>query len=207
MRTPDFWNPIPLKPILSLVALRQVIIEHNERRMPIWKFRLASDLILRIQPQLTECHRDFHCKAIECAGVHAGAFAPRTERRSDQTNLNFDIYTGIPEHWLRRNLYPGLTVGQWTLKATSIGWSRKGKPNYDLAARLVRLLNDGQFDRIESSTLLSPQCLCCGKALTDPASMARLIGPECAQTSSLIIPFVWKALAEGQDSAEQGERP
>jgi Family of unknown function (DUF6011) len=32
--------------------------------------------------------------------------------------------------------------------------------------------------------MLCPNCLLCGKALTDPVSMARFIGPECAGTSS-----------------------
>ena len=38
--------------------------------------------------------------------------------------------------------------------------------------------------------MLSHNCVICGKGLTDPASMARWIGPECAGTSSLRVPFV-----------------
>jgi hypothetical protein len=38
---------------------------------------------------------------------------------------------------------------------------------------------------LNSAAMFSPHCLLCGKELTDPASMARLIGPECAGTGSL----------------------
>jgi hypothetical protein len=38
--------------------------------------------------------------------------------------------------------------------------------------------------------MLSYNCVICGKGLTDPASMARWIGPECAGTSTLHMPFV-----------------
>ena len=189
-----FWDPIPLRPIPSLTALRRVVTEHSEKRMPIWKFRLAPDLIVRIQPQLTATFRDFECKAIECAGADEKAFAPRATRQPDQTNLKFDIYSDIPDHWARMKI-SSLVPGQWALKPSGLGWARGGKPNYGLVARLVQMLNDGRFDRIKPSMLLSPHCLSCGKRLTDPASMARLVGPECARTSSLIVPWVWQALA------------
>jgi uncharacterized protein YndB with AHSA1/START domain len=32
--------------------------------------------------------------------------------------------------------------------------------------------------------MFQPACLLCGKALTDPVSMARWIGPECAQAQN-----------------------
>jgi hypothetical protein len=190
-----FWNPIALKPIPSLAALRKVVTEHNEKRMPKWKFRLASDLIVQIQLQLTATFRDFACRAIECPGADEKVFAPRAERRPDQTNLKFDIYSDIPNHWARLN-YTGFVPGQWVFKPTRIGWARDGTPNFGLAARLVQVLNDGRFDRIKPAMLLSPHCLNCGKKLTDPGSMARLVGPECARTSSLIVPWAWQALGQ-----------
>ena len=150
-----FWNPIALKPIASLAALRKVVTEHNEKRMPKWKFRLASDLIVQIQLQLTATFRDFACRAIECPGADEKVFAPRAERRPDQTNLKFDIYSDIPNHWARLN-YTGFVPGQWVFKPTRIGWARDGTPNFGLAARLVQVLNDGRFDRIKPAMLLSP---------------------------------------------------
>jgi hypothetical protein len=54
---------------------------------------------------------------------------------------------------------------------------------------VLSAFRDGFFDRLTPKAMLSPQCLVCGKGLTDPASMARWIGPECAGTSSLHIPL------------------
>jgi hypothetical protein len=48
--------------------------------------------------------------------------------------------------------------------------------------------------------MLAPNCLLCGKGLTDPASMARGIGPECAGTSSIHAPKM-QNLAGGEDEA------
>jgi hypothetical protein len=50
-------------------------------------------------------------------------------------------------------------------------------------ARLAELLP--KLEVIKAEQMFSAHCLMCGKALTDPASMARWIGPECAGTSSL----------------------
>ena len=42
-----------------------------------------------------------------------------------------------------------------------------------------------QLAVLNAARMFEAACLCCGKALTDPASMARFVGPECAGTSSL----------------------
>src|SRR5262249_38723560 len=46
------------------------------------------------------------------------------------------------------------------------------------------------FAVLDPDRMLSPACVICGKALTDPASQARLIGPECFGSSSLTVPWV-----------------
>ena len=43
---------------------------------------------------------------------------------------------------------------------------------------------DGRFAEFSVTRLFHHYCLICGKQLTDPVSMARFIGPECAGTSS-----------------------
>jgi hypothetical protein len=58
-------------------------------------------------------------------------------------------------------------------------------------ARLQAALTPERFSRLTADLMFSASCLCCGKALTDPASMARWIGPECAHNSSLIVPRVF----------------
>ena len=45
------------------------------------------------------------------------------------------------------------------------------------------------FDKLRPETMLKPACLFCGRLLTDPVSMARWIGPECAGTAAAITPF------------------
>jgi hypothetical protein len=58
--------------------------------------------------------------------------------------------------------------------------------------------------------MLSHHCMICGKGLTDPASMARWIGPECASTSTLQVPFLIaaaeKAAAQRRRSKAQEEK-
>src|SRR5262249_14739800 len=56
---------------------------------------------------------------------------------------------------------------------------------------------------ISADLMLAPNCLVCGKGLTDPASMARFIGPECAGTSSLHVPRMCSLF----DGAEQKHEP
>src|SRR5262245_35496183 len=73
-----------------------------------------------------------------------------------------------------------------------VGWNDRRKTYDVLDAKLERAVldafSDGRFDVVDSKVMLSAHCLICGKTLTDPASMARYIGPECAGTSSVHVP-------------------
>jgi hypothetical protein len=53
-----------------------------------------------------------------------------------------------------------------------------------------RLLEElpARLDKLTPDLMLSANCLCCGKPLTDPASMARWIGPKCASSGALTVP-------------------
>jgi hypothetical protein len=64
-----------------------------------------------------------------------------------------------------------------------------------LEARFRDVLSGGYFEELPKQAILVPQCLVCGRALTDPASMARQIGPECAGSASLQVPRVFAASA------------
>jgi hypothetical protein len=195
---PDvFWNPIPLKPIAGLAELRAVVVEHNEKRMPKWKFRLADDLVLQIQPQLSAKFCDFQGKAVQCESADKEVFAPHAQRRMGQTNQAFTIYTNIPGHWTRLD-YAGLVPGQWVFKPGRIGWLKGSEPDYGLCRRLVQIFDDGFFDSFNPSMVLSHHCMLCGKPLTDPASMARMIGPECYGSGSLCIPWLWNRKKGGE---------
>jgi hypothetical protein len=57
-----------------------------------------------------------------------------------------------------------------------------------LKARLVAALP--RLNRLTPALMFQANCLLCGKSLTDPVSMARWIGPECAHTHSLDVGLV-----------------
>jgi Family of unknown function (DUF6011) len=75
------------------------------------------------------------------------------------------------------------TSGRWQHSAGRSGW-------VTLFERIVAALRDGYFTASMPPRMLSHHCMICGKGLTDPASMARWIGPECAGTSTLHVPFL-----------------
>jgi uncharacterized protein DUF6011 len=80
--------------------------------------------------------------------------------------------------------------GDWSLKPTRVGF-RTGHPHSDIfhvRDRLVGALPVA-FERLRPETMLKPACLFCGRPLTDPISMARWVGPECAGTAAAITPF------------------
>ena len=64
-----------------------------------------------------------------------------------------------------------------------------------LRERVLATFAGDFFSALTPAVMPGHHCLICGKGLTDPASMARWIGPECAGTSSLVVPFVVKAAA------------
>ena len=81
--------------------------------------------------------------------------------------------------------------GDWYLKPTRVGF-RTGPPLSDIFLvrdRLIETLPTA-FDKLRPEMMVQHACLFCGKRLTDPVSMARWIGPECAGTAAAITPFV-----------------
>ena len=84
----QFWaEQRPLHPSPILEQLADIVLEHSTKRSPIWKFRLARDLILSVQakagvgfppgmPRIKEnlvAIRWFDCRAAEGEGVKAAA--------------------------------------------------------------------------------------------------------------------------------------
>src|SRR5262245_54541986 len=65
-----------------------------------------------------------------------------------------------------------------------------GNPAQNEFQRVVATLRNGFLTTSVPAEMLSYNCVICGKGLTDPASMARWIGPECAGTSTLRVPFI-----------------
>jgi Family of unknown function (DUF6011) len=80
-------------------------------------------------------------------------------------------------------------VQDWVLRKRSIGWptgigNRDAVPFTDMQSRIAAAFEADFFERLNPAKMFSGQCLGCGRALTDPVSQARLIGPECAADAS-----------------------
>jgi hypothetical protein len=75
----------------------------------------------------------------------------------------------------------------WLLIPRPFGHSRKLGASEEMFPEMHRRLSVelSKLCKLSSQSMLSPACLACGRALTDPVSMARLIGPECAHDGTL----------------------
>jgi hypothetical protein len=84
----------------------------------------------------------------------------------------------------------------WTFKARSAyrGHGCAANGLIELRQRIVEALHPERFTRLKPDLMLSPHCICCGKALSDPASMARWIGPECWGNASTNLPQIFKTM-------------
>jgi hypothetical protein len=61
--------------------------------------------------------------------------------------------------------------------------------------RVVNAFAGGAFDRFTPGLMLGNHCLVCGKGLTDTASKARRVGPECWGSGTLSVPGLFRAEA------------
>ncbi|MBT1511785.1 hypothetical protein KIP88_14835 [Bradyrhizobium sp. SRL28] len=179
---------IMIAAIPKLAELREVVLAHSEKRKPKWGFRIAVDIVMELQAQ--------PCLLLS-ERLKAGG--------GKQAVLSFEGYAVMT---------PGAASAVDLKKRPPGSRSRKfsllqfdGEPNWQLAlgqrswpygsdvdsvaplddAILAALQVDGIFTQLTPERMLKPACMICGKALTDPASMSRWIGPECAATTSIRI--------------------
>jgi hypothetical protein len=178
---PEFWHPTPIPPPRDLAELRAYVLPRSEKRSPRWRFRLAPDLVVQIQPKLTQSYARFECTALQCEGADAKLLSgARKDIWRDYWRVSFDLRATTPEDWV--------------FKPTHLGWRRRSDLSVFQVLResLVAAFRSDVFNNLKPATLLLPHCLCCGKALTDPVNMARMIGPECAGSGSVNLPFTLK---------------
>jgi hypothetical protein len=179
--------------IEPIAELREEVLKHSLKRMPKWKFRFAPDIIVQLQPKPTVLPSEaamargvkpkFHLFkgiAVMTEGVAASALKQLPSRPClPWWQIKFEVFA----------VDPGT---DWTFQRTSGRWQyeadKAGVPT--LVQRIVTTLRGGFFTASMPAQMLSHNCVICGKGLTDPASMARWIGPECAGTSTLHVPFV-----------------
>jgi Family of unknown function (DUF6011) len=185
-----------IPPIAKLAELREVVLAHSEKRKPKWGFRLAPDIVMELQAQPCSLLSE-HAKARGCkqavvkfegqAVMVEGASHADFKRRLIDIRLSI---SGVRMRMFALVQFAG--EPDWRLELRSSVRARGDDPRHlerlD-AAILAALQGDGIFTKLTPELMLKPSCMLCGKGLTDPASMARWIGPECAATSSIRIFF------------------
>ncbi len=158
------FTPSPL-----LTALRRTVLAARDDRCPKWRFRLAPDLVVQIQPRPGE-RRDrfylFNCIAIQGEQITKEHFGSKNARRH------------LP--CIEFGIVDDPAISGWRTEPYAF---RGMEVVRDLMPRLVEAL--AKLEALKPGHMLAFECLICGRALSDPASIARLIGPECADTASL----------------------
>jgi hypothetical protein len=175
--TVDFWARRPLKEIATLAQLRGIVLQHNSKRYPKWKFKLADDLVMQIQPRPTR-GRLFEGMALQGEHVTAEMFTRRLRSEDGMTELQFELTAAT-----------GATMSffgfSWVFCPTRgvTFWVNQDREEQKERARrfVLRTFESlALLTQLDPSMMFQPACLNCGRPLTDPVSMARWIGPECA---------------------------
>ena len=187
---PSLWWPMPITPMPMLAALRDAVLMRSTKRMPKWKFRAADDVVLKIQPHpaiKTRANREglpwFECLAV-VRDQATGAMLKEPPRDSWKVKFKLTIRNG---DWIDPLRFPAA----WNFKVDGIGFGGGLQTDacMSIRDRLIETLPTA-FDKLRPEMMVQHACLFCGKRLTDPVSMARWIGPECAGTAAAITPFV-----------------
>ena len=178
-----------IPPVPFLANLREAVLQRSTARMPKWRFRFTPDLVAQIQPKPVSMlskaaseqgYRQYTIR-FECRVVLSEEANPAMLERTPSSAKPW---------WLRSFNIVDEQEGVWTIFRKS--GMRKRDADQDgfaiLNTRFRDALASNVFDGHLGELMLAPQCLVCGKGLTDPASMARFIGPECSGTSSLLVP-------------------
>jgi hypothetical protein len=180
------WNPVAIPTMPMLAALREAVLIRSTKRMPKWKFRVVSDIVMQIQPRpatTTKANRGglpwFDCIAVVCDGVDETMLKdpPR-----DSWKLEFRLTIG--------NDAVSGCAATWSFDVRRVGFhtGRQIEDCLTVRERLIDIMPVA-FVKLRPAMMLKPACLACGKTLIDPVSMARWVGPDCAGTSSAIVPY------------------
>jgi hypothetical protein len=195
-------HPHPVIP--TLAALRDQVLQRDRNRKPKWRFRLAPDLIVQLQPWgeharlLSEADSETLLR-LDASGDERHRFvethALRLVRcfkgeaiigRDDVASFARAPAGESPWSWLYFAIYAD-AAGAWLLRLEI--WRSSGAADTPAAlGRLRAALQPERFATLDPDLLLQTACLICGRPLTDPASLARWIGPECFGTGSLVVP-------------------
>src|SRR5262245_35052453 len=135
-----FWTPTPIAPQAALATLRELVFMQSEKRAPKWKFRLASDLVLQIQPKLAHklLHR-FECRAVASASADVRLLTGTYKTRKD-----------APDYWFITFDLSAIEPSSWRFKPRSCRCKRDADAAgyVDLRERLVGAFQDRRFNRL-----------------------------------------------------------
>jgi len=87
-----------IPPIHFLAELREEVLKHSLKRMPKWKFRLASDLVLQLQPKPT---------VLLSEAATARGFKPKLQHFEGVAVMTEGITGAVFKHLPRRPCPPG----------------------------------------------------------------------------------------------------
>jgi hypothetical protein len=206
-------DSVPIKPADALEKLASYVRERMDKRRragPKWTFRLAPDLIIQIQPLLPqEKHKrsglvvkellEFDGMVVEDEATSASDFdrlwGPDKKHFGFRINHEWVLrgrrIGGIPherESWpVYRPQMSEEEVRDYQQRAQE---AARLAPYCALRDRVVEVFNGDFFSRFRPASLLGNHCICCGRALTDPVSQSRFIGPECYGSASRNIPWI-----------------
>jgi hypothetical protein len=164
----DFWSRQLLQEVPLLRELRDIVLACNAttKRFPKWKFRIGEDFVIQLQPRgelpTRTTSRLFMGVAIQGQPIPAEAF---TRHISGLLQLSFEIVK------CQGN-------SAWEFRPT---WRYVKSEAVAMVLRERTRESLSFLNQLDAATMFLPACLVCGKKLTDPISMARWIGPECAQ--------------------------
>jgi hypothetical protein len=191
--TTNYWDARPIAPQPALAELRKLVLSRSEKRSPKWKFRLAPDLVVQIQAKLlAQGIERFQCLAImrdDATGQMLTMPRKEFDRDIECWRLGFEIRADVADAWYLKpcSLTRRGPRGPRPGRLSTIDGALR------ICDRLVGAFQSTCFGADRSFvTVLQPNCLCCGKGLTDPVSMARMIGPECFGSQTEALPYTFK---------------
>lgn len=176
---------VPFTPVSFLRDVRGACLARSETRMPIWRFRVAPDFLVQVQPRP---------RTERQAGIFAlfHGIAIAVDRGPAVASMFTAASYEFKGMWARRYFEVVEHTGdkRWHLNRRGGFHHRLAQGDlFDLDRRLAKVFTGRFFDELSPESMLSPQCLVCGVSLSDPVSMARGVGPCCAATTSNIVPF------------------
>jgi Family of unknown function (DUF6011) len=187
---------IPKIPLFA--DLREALLQHDDpkRRWPKWQFVIAPDLAIQVQPQAVAMRFYavlFKLRVLEGTAITREHFKSNSAaREAGLVQVDYEIRAPLQSEVLPewRTRFHG-DGREWQLVMTR-GLARPWRESYaDHEARIDAFqrrvqgaLRPNEVGEIDVR-MLSYRCLICSKQLTDPISMARLIGPECADRHSI----------------------